>query len=374
MTTSTTTVSGTWEADSGKKGRTQKFTDRTTAMNSLASLAYWHLAENPSDRVAIIIDGERIPLSVPGAPALNGHVQAAPTGDGQPTIQVLEGGHTHSLYVPNGEVPTYIPQKDELDILRAVIAGGLNGLLTGPTGCGKTHAVTEVCRVLGKPLVTIQGNDGAAYEHLVGYRTIEDGKVSWVDGLIPQAMRAGAILYVDEPNALPDGIRFTLFSAMDHRRAITLPENAGEVVIAAEGFTVLASMNEGTGYTGTSLLSHAFRDRFDVVVDFDYLDQRHEAQLLAARTGIEASHAKRMVAVAGGLRTALKDKEVRTPVSTRTLLAWANLMQRGFDGQKAGTLTLVAMVPGSLADERRIFADLVEAHFAGAAKVGSQDA
>lgn len=284
------------------------------------------------------------------------------------------------LFVPD-EQPTYIEQKNERSTLAMAVEASLdpeeddvwNVLLTGPTGSGKTHLVYEVCHALGRPVITIQGADGLPPEHLIGYRGIRsDGhggtETYWVDGLIPRAMRMGAVLYIDEPNALPDGIRFYVFSAMDHRRQITLAENDGEVVTAAPGFLVVGAMNEGAGYGGTTVLNHAFRDRFDLCVDLDYLDERSERKLLAERCDIDNSMARKIAEAGQMLRIASDTtnggkKKVRTPISTRTLITWGRLVRRGLNPLEAAEITLVAKVPATRKAEREAVRDVLHPVF-----------
>jgi MoxR-like ATPase len=270
----------------------------------------------------------------------------------------------------------YIPANGEYDDLRDSVQAQLNVLLVGPSGCGKTHAVHALAYELQRPLVTIQGGEGATPEHLIGYREIRNVNgvpvTTWVDGLIPYAMRHGAMLYIDEPNAFPDGIRFYLFSAMDFRREITLAENGGEVVHAAPGFTVIGAMNEGKGYTGTSTLNIAFRDRFDVKVYFEYLPENREKKLIKERTGIDEETAKMMLKVVADLRASYSNNQLNTPISTRSFLSWARLTKMGRSPQDAARLTLVNSIPSTYPTQRVSVAQVVENYFANAVKETSK--
>lgn len=369
-----------WKCKCGAKGRNQEHPDRQTALSMVASLGFHHpvfYGAPGTHEVTVTVDSDTYTLKQAAALAL---------GLSDLTFEaVLEkAGSQENVAVHIPQVAPAVPRATGLppyhahngevqDVLEA-LAHGFNVLFIGPTGCGKTHLAQHVVGQAGKEMVTIQGTDGATYEDLVGYRTIEGGNVRFVDGLIVRAMRAGHVLYVDEPNALPDGIRFALFSAMDHRRELTLAQNDGEVVKAAPGFTVLAAMNEGTGYGGTTMLNQAFRARFDMVLTLDYLDGAEEARLLTERTGLDKKTAKKMVEVASKLRQALKARQVRTPVSTRSLLAWARLVASGKDAQKAARLTVIGQVPTTDPTEAKVFGDTVEAVMGSKVADPSKDA
>jgi nitric oxide reductase NorQ protein len=264
-------------------------------------------------------------------------------------------------------MPEYVASNGEVEHLRLAINAGENALLTGPTGCGKTHLVMWLAKEMGREVVTIQGGDGMTPEHMIGYRDIvrsgETSITTWRDGLLTQAMRNGSLLYVDEPNALPEGIRFYLFSAMDMRREVTLAENGGEVVRAAKGFTVVAAMNEGAGYTGTSMLNYAFRGRF-IVIDVDYLPPAREAKLLHSRSGAPEAHCKTLAKVAQSLRAAQAQKAIKTPIGTRSLLSCAKFIAMGVDPRTAGELAIVTQAPAHMVAERKAMSDMIVAHFA----------
>jgi nitric oxide reductase NorQ protein len=269
------------------------------------------------------------------------------------------------------EMPEYVPQNGELEGLTKATEAGLNTLLVGPTGCGKTHLVQWFAHIAKREIVTIQGGDGMTPEHVIGYRdVIKEGDASittWRDGLLTRAMRNGSILYVDEPNALPEGIRFYLFSAMDERREITLAENGGEVVKASPGFIVIGAMNEGAGYSGTSLLNFAFRSRFGAAIDLEYLSRAREIKVIMQRaSGVAKEVAEKIADIGEALRKANRRKEIRVPIGTRSLLACAKLIDAGLDARQAGALTLTGQVPASMAAERKAINDTLAAHFAAA--------
>src|SRR5262245_28979396 len=168
---------------------------------------------------------------------------------------------------PAGLQP-YVAQNGEVDDCLTALACGKHVLFTGPTGCGKTHLAHWLSHLRGQEIVTIQGLSGITSEQIIGYPTIENGNRSFVEGLLPIAMQKGNILYLDEPNSIPDGVLFAFHSAMDDRADLVLQDDAGRVVKAHSAFRVIAALNEG--YAGTHALNQAFRRR-SVVKRLAYL-------------------------------------------------------------------------------------------------------
>jgi nitric oxide reductase NorQ protein len=285
----------------------------------------------------------------------SGSVQTAEPVVRQTTV-VLPKSH-------NGGEP-YVAQNGEVDQLISYLNRGKNVLLTGDTGCGKTHLVEHVSAMMGKTLGTIQGNDGCRVEDIIGYRDLRAGDTTYTYGVLPKTMQTeGGLIYWDEPNATPDGIRFVCFSAMDHRRQITLPQNGGEIIKAKAGFTFVGAMNEGMGYRGTSVLNDAMRDRFDAIIPLAYLPEPREAKLLVARTGVDANIAAKLASAARKLREAMARGDIKTPISTRSLLATCDGIMGGISIGTAIELSIINKVSGVRMPERKTISDVMEAHF-----------
>ena len=310
-------------------------------------------------------DGDQAALAVVSARGWD--LQANITGSG------ASGAFVHRATIdtattPSGlksapSVPPYFAQDGEVDLLTTAIGATINACLTGPTGCGKTHLVQFVAQTLGRELFTIQGGAGATYERIIAKETlVEENGVTITkrqDGILPTAMKRGAIVYLDEPNAIPSEVLFYLFSAMDHRRSITFDD--GTTLEAAPDFVVLSAMNEGHGYAGTALLNHAFRAR-SIVIDMSYLPQVREQKLIEARTKVAADIAKKLTEAAATLRAS---KDLRTPIGTRSLIDCATLIGLGVAPEKAAQVAIVNQVPSQFANERKSVQDVLAAFFGG---------
>jgi len=133
------------------------------------------------------------------------------------------------------------------------------------------------------------------------------------------------VVLLDELNRANPNLLNTLMPLLDARR-FTYLEEKGDNILVGPGTVFFATMNEGAGYTGTSALDRAIRDRFPRAVELSYLDEREEVKLLVNRTGLEKDIATRLVQMANKIR---KDATGVTAtltesVSTRQLIAAAH--------------------------------------------------
>jgi len=93
-------------------------------------------------------------------------------------------------------------------------------------------------------------------------------------------MRAGAVLFVNELNRMPEAVQNVLLPALDERR-VGVP-HVGEVA-AAPGFAVVAAQNPSE-YVAAGHLSEALRDRFEHLA-ISWQPEAEERAIVAAESG-----------------------------------------------------------------------------------------
>ena len=128
-------------------------------------------------------------------------------------------------------------------------------LLIGPPGTGKS----TTAELLSKAMSRIPVHQGMGVEELVGQYHLEGGATVWKDDCVTLAMKAGKPIVIDEIDRYSDEIGSIMYGVTDDRPYVKI--GAGNIVHAAEGFSVLATMNPGV-----SVLPEAILDRFEVVL------------------------------------------------------------------------------------------------------------
>lgn len=235
-------------------------------------------------------------------------------------------------------LPWYQPVGEECAVFEHAHRCRLPVLLKGPTGCGKSRLVEHMAARLDRPLVTVPCHDDTSAVDLVGRYLVQGGETVWQDGPMTRAVRAGAILYLDEvAEARPDVI-VVLHPLADHRRQLVV-ERRDEVIEAAPGFQLVVSFNPGY-QRGFKELKPSTRQRF-VAIGLGIPAPEVECAVLEGETGIDKGVGKRLVALAGKIRSAEGLGLTELP-STRLLVHTARLVASGLPPRLACDVGLVA--------------------------------
>ena len=253
-------------------------TDTTTFLDKLYEL-HDHILIGDDTLETYVIDNRRqsgstVPLVVP---------VPTQTMDDTPDITQSAGGKVFNVRlatVPRKQLAErYVHRKiwgqEDFDVFDTARKEGVNVLIYGPTGPGKTSAVEAWAADRDLRLATISGNASMEPSQMTG-KFVSDGEGAfmWIDGPVTDVVRNGGVLLLDEVNFINPKIYTNLYALTDGRRSITLLDHHGETIEAHPDLTIFATMNPD--YIGTTPLNFAFRNRFDIQIPWDYDDAVEE--------------------------------------------------------------------------------------------------
>jgi MoxR-like ATPase len=197
----------------------------------------------------------------------------------------------------------------EVELVVAALAARRHVVLEGPPGTGKSTLLRSVAQSFGVSFVFVEGNAELTPSRLIGNfdpaRVLEDGygPSSFVDGPLVDALRAGALLYVEEINRIPEETLNVLVTVMSEGE-ITIPRYGK--VVAQEGFRLVAAMNPFDA-VGTARISSAISDRVcRVAMSYQSVDDEVaivERAIYDAMQMIDRDWVRRVVEVTRATRT-----------------------------------------------------------------------
>tara|TARA_B100000745_G_scaffold92349_1_gene57952 strand:+ start:163 stop:1062 length:900 start_codon:yes stop_codon:yes gene_type:complete len=268
--------------------------------------------------------------------------------------------------------PYYRPVGDELELFNAAYNEHLPVLLKGPTGCGKTRFVEWMAWKLGRPLTVIKEQQGEANEakddqvrvplvtiachedltasDLVGRYLLDSDGTKWIDGPMTRAVKAGAILYLDEVVEARKDTTVLIHPLTDHRRILPV-EKTGQIIEADDRFLLCISYNPHY-QSALKDLKHSTRQRF-ISVEFDYPPVEIECEIVRRESGCTEEQALSLARLGEKVRN-LREHGLAEGASTRLLIYAGRLMKQGIAARRACQVAIVWTLSDELELQRSI--------------------
>jgi cobaltochelatase CobS len=227
---------------------------------------------------------------------------------------------------PDGETFT-VPghTRPEFQDVLTMASVGLNILLVGAAGCGKTHLAHQVAEALGRPFASISCTAGMSESQLTGWMLPGDGgSFEYVPSDFVTMYETGGVFLFDEVDAADPNTLLFINQALANG-SFYLPQRKGRTQVKRHSdFVCIAAANTfGTGanmvYAGRERLDESTLDRFragTVLLDYDTKFERSSVD-------------PEVLAWGWAVRKKISDLRLSRVMSTRFLLDATKLVKVG---------------------------------------------
>jgi len=212
-------------------------------------------------------------------------------------------------------------------------------LLTGLPGTGKTTAIKQYAAHIQQPYMRFNGKDGIDQSSFLGYPWATSKGMEWKDGLLPQGMKNGYLVCIDEVFKIPAGIQMAMQNLYEKEGTLLLDDKPGEyhekLVVPVNSFKLMLTDNvKGTGddfekFASTQMQDTSTLDRFGITIEQHYLSQRHEVDMLYTMFPDQKKQdIADLVKLANLVRSGYKQGEISLTLSPRGLTAALSMMDK----------------------------------------------
>ena len=222
------------------------------------------------------------------------------------------------------------------DTTLAILAGfafNRRVIVQGYHGTGKSTHIEQVAARLNWPCVRINLDAHISRIDLVGRDAIvlRDGLqvTEFREGLLPWALQHPVALVFDEYDAGRPDVMFVIQRVLETEGKLTLLDQ-NRVIRPDPNFRLFATANTvGLGdtsglYHGTQAINQAQMDRWNIVVQLNYLPAQVESEIVLKKvTDAAPDVVANMVKVADLTRQGFINGDISTVMSPRTVITWA---------------------------------------------------
>lgn len=261
-----------------------------------------------------------------------------------------------SLAAPSSSKDGFFMSTEDWSLLVRNIKKHVNTMILGPTGCGKTSCVKELCDRLGLKLYTFDmGSMIDPISSLLGVHRLKDGKSIFDFSKFSQVIQEPCVILLDEINRSSIGSNNILFPCLDDRRTLSIEIASGdstrEIKVHPE-VTFIATANIGAEYTGTISMDRALMNRF-FSIELGHIPSEEEEKVLMKRTGISPENAATLVKITNNIRSMATKSELSTSISIRETLMVSALVADGWGLGKAMESIYLPLYEGNKAEGER---------------------
>ena len=195
---------------------------------------------------------------------------------------ILDNNEETSVIQAIANEDIYVPKKDQYYVawgntkdLESIIKSGVfyPTYVSGLSGNGKTIMIEQACAKLGREYIRVQINPETDEDDLIGGFRLVNGETVFAEGPVTKAMKAGAILLIDEIDRGTNKI-MSLQGVLEGKPILI--KKTGQVITPKNGFNVIATANtKGRGsedgrFIAANIIDDAFLERFAATIEQTY--------------------------------------------------------------------------------------------------------
>ncbi|GAB6157207.1 hypothetical protein JCM39194_04070 [Desulfotomaculum varum] len=236
-------------------------------------------------------------------------------------------------------LPDFWVDPEKLSVIQDLMFSGINVMLTGDPGTGKTELTKRLALAHNLPFHRVNVGAVRTPRDWFGHWEFIGGQTVFVQSQFVAAIQQPGIVALDEFNRVTPDIHNSIYTILDHNREVYIEETKQYITVHPRCIFI-ATENRGRSHTGTFMEDTAVEDRFETI-RLTLPPVEVMADLLEKVYGATPQHALLLARITHKLNSLYHEESLSRPTGFRPAIAASALINRGQPLQTALKYTFV---------------------------------
>ncbi|MDO7788545.1 AAA family ATPase [Desulforamulus aquiferis] len=224
-------------------------------------------------------------------------------------------------------IPEFWVEQEKLAIIQDFMFSGINVMLTGDPGTGKTELTKRLARAHGLAFHRVNVGAIRTPRDWFGHWEFIGGQTIFVQSEFVDAIQRPGIVALDEFNRVTPDIHNSIYTILDHNREVFIEETKEHISVHPRCIFI-ATENRGRSHTGTFMEDTAVDDRFESL-RLELPPVELMAGLLEEVYGAKEEHALLLSRITHKLNGLFHEESLSRPTGFRPAISATALLKRG---------------------------------------------
>lgn len=224
-------------------------------------------------------------------------------------------------------IPDFWVDAEKLSVTQDLMFSGINVMLTGDPGTGKTELTKRLAQAHNLPFHRVNVGAIRTPRDWFGHWEFIGGQTVFIQSEFVNAIQRPGVIALDEFNRVTPDIHNSIYTILDHNREVYIEETKQYIAVHPQCIFV-ATENRGRSHTGTFMEDTAVEDRFETI-KLELPPVEIMAELLVRIYGVNEKQALLLAKITHKLNSLYHEESLSRPTGFRPSIAAAALLKRG---------------------------------------------
>ncbi|AEG60860.1 AAA family ATPase [Desulforamulus ruminis] len=224
-------------------------------------------------------------------------------------------------------LPDFWVDPEKLSVIQDLMFSGINVMLTGDPGTGKTELTKRLAQAHGLPFHRVNVGAIRTPRDWFGHWEFIAGQTVFIQSELVAAIQRPGLVALDEFNRVTPDIHNSIYTILDHNREVYIEETKQHIAVHPRCIFI-STENRGRSHTGTFMEDTAVDDRFESI-RLELPPVEVMAGLLEKVYQADGDQALLLARITHKLNALFHEESLSRPTGFRPAISACALLRRG---------------------------------------------